>query len=98
MSRLTSYSRYGRGVEAKYHPEERSFGFGSYYLENRFTLPDWEEKGVYVGGALSPSAKLKLNYLRKERDSYKNTPRIKDDVYSIEGEFNPCLLYTSRCV
>lgn len=89
LSRLTSYSRYGRGVEAKYHPEERSFGFGSYYLENRFTLPDWEEKGVYVGGALSPSAKLKLNYLRKERDSYKNTPRIKDDVYSIEGEFNP---------
>ena len=89
LSRLTSYSRYGRGVEAKYHPEERSFGFGSYYLENRFTLPDWEEKGVYVGGALSSSAKLKLNYLRKERDSYKNTPRIKDDVYSIEGEFNP---------
>jgi hypothetical protein len=89
LSRLTSYSRYGRGVEAKYHPEERSFGFGSYYLENRFTLPDWEEKGVYVGGALSPSAKWKLNYLRKERDSYKNTPRIKDDVYSIEGEFNP---------
>jgi len=41
LSRLTSYSRYGRGAEAKYHPEDKFFGFGSYYLENRFTLPDW---------------------------------------------------------
>ena len=89
LSYLTSFSRYGRGAEAKYHPENKPFGFGGYYLKDRFDILDWHEEGVYVESAPSPRAKLKLNYLKKERDSYKNTPKIKDDIYSIEGEFEP---------
>jgi hypothetical protein len=89
LSYLTSYSRYGRGFEAIYHPEDEALGLGGYYLENRFTAPDWEERGVYAAKALSPQAKLKLNYLDKESKSYNAYSDVKDDIYSIEGEFKP---------
>lgn len=89
LSYLTSYSRYGRGFEAKYHPEDKPVGFGGYYLKDRFDTPDWEEEGVYIGSALSPRTKMKLNYFKKERDRYNASPKVKDDIYSVEGEFNP---------
>lgn len=89
LSYLTSFSRYGRGFEAKYHPEDKPFGFGGYFVKDRFDTPDWEEEGVYVGSSLSSHAKLKLNYFKKEHDSYNASPKVKDDIYSIEGEFNP---------
>lgn len=89
LSYLTSYSRYGRGLEAKYHPGDEALGLGGYYLKNRFTAPDWEERGLYAAKALSPKAKLKLNYLNKESKSYNAYTDVKDDIYSIEGEFEP---------
>jgi len=89
LSYLTSFSRYGRGVEAKYHPENKPFGFGGYYVKDRFDIPDWHEEGVYVESVPSPRTALKLNYFKKERDGYNASPKAKDNVYSVEGKFNP---------
>lgn len=90
LSHLTSYSRYGRGIEACYHPENSFYGLGTYYVKNRFTTPDWEEGGVYIKGAFSPQAQWKLNYLQKEWDRHeKRGSKTTDDIYSIEGTFVP---------
>ncbi|MPM62004.1 hypothetical protein SDC9_108869 [bioreactor metagenome] len=90
LSHLTSYSRYGRGIEAFYHPENSFYGLGTYYVKNRFTTPDWEESGVYIKGAFSPQAQWKLNYLQKEWDRHeKRGSKTTDDIYSIEGTFVP---------
>lgn len=89
LSYLTSYSRYGRGIEAKYHPEDKNFNLGSYSLKSRFGAPEWDEQGIYVESRPSSNAALKINYLKRKQDSYYVTPSLKDDIYSVEGSFKP---------
>lgn len=89
LSYLTSYGRYGRGFEAKYHPEGRNLGVGAYYLKNRFGAPDWDEKGGYVNILSAKHVKLKFNYLTKKQDDYDLTKSTEDNIYSVEGEFEP---------
>ena len=89
LSYLTSYSRYGRGLEAKYHPEKKNFNLGSYCLESRFGAPERDEQGIYVESRPSSDVKWKLNYLKRKQDSHDVTPNLKDDIYSIEGSFKP---------
>jgi len=89
LSYLTSYSRYGRGLEARYHPENKKFNLGSYCLESRFGAPDWNEEGMYVESRPSSDVRWKINYLKRHQDSYDVTPSLKDDIYSVEGNFKP---------
>ena len=89
LSLLTSYARYGRGAEIKYHPETGRFGVGGYALKSRFSVPAWKENGVYAESSVFTWSKLKFNYLQKEYDRYNTSPRIQDNICSIEGTFNP---------
>lgn len=90
LSYLTSYSRYGRGLEARYHPGNKGLGIDGYYVESRFEEPCWDERGVSISGILSPSAGLSLNYLEKrENGANSSLPTTKDDIYSLCGTFNP---------
>lgn len=89
LSLLTSYARYGRGAEIKYHPEASRFGVGGYAVKSRFSVPDWKENGAYAESSVFAWSKLKFNYLQKERDRYNASPKIQDNICSIEGTFNP---------
>jgi len=89
LSLLTSYARYGRGAEIKYHPKTSRFGVGGYAVKSRFLVPDWKENGAYAESSIFAWSKLKFNYLQKEYDRYNTSPKIQDNICSIEGTFNP---------
>lgn len=88
LSLLTSYARYGRGAEIKYHPEASRFGVGGYAIKSRFSVPGWKENGAYAESSVFAGTKLKFNYLQKEYDSHETSPRIRDNICSMEGTFN----------
>ncbi len=89
LSRLTSYFAYGRGLGVSFHPPDDSVKLGTCYLRSRWSRPGRKQFGAYVGHRINDRLRTKFNLLRKEYDSYGDTPAVHDSVWSVEGEFQP---------
>lgn len=89
LSRLTSYSRYGRGLGVDFHPPQEPTAGGAYYLDERWSRPDRQEGGLYVAHRVNARVLARLNFLRRERASGNDYVALDDTLWSVEAETKP---------
>ena len=88
-SELTSYYEYGRGLGVDYHPPEKDFGVGSWYLRSRWGMPQQEDLGAYISHDTTDKLETRLNFVRRQYDAFIAAPAIHDTVWSLEGKVQP---------